>query len=128
MKNTTTISRTDRAKLLWSLLERHTSELAARKGDLRALATESLEAVEDLESTILRESRGLGAAIASISSRTVQLIESALRRLERGTYGRCSDCDADIAWARLRALPFAEACRDCQERRDQATGAFPILV
>ncbi len=124
----TTISRTDRARLLGGLLERHQAELAARKGDLRALATESLEAIEDVESTILRESRGLGAAIASLSSRTVQLIESALSRLERGTYGRCSDCNGEIAWARLRAVPFAEACRDCQERRDQASGAFQVLV
>ena len=121
-------SRTDRARLLWRLLERHAAELTVRKSDLRALTADGLEAVEDLESTILRESRGLGAAVASISSRTVQLIESALRRLESGTYGHCSDCDGVIAWARLRALPFAEACRDCQERRDQASGAFPILV
>jgi RNA polymerase-binding transcription factor DksA len=118
----------ERTRLLRQLLERYTLELSARKQDLRGLSAESADAVEDSESSMVRESRGLGAAMASISSRTVQLIESSLRRLQAGTYGRCSDCGEPIATARLRALPFADACRECQERRDQATGAFPILV
>ena len=127
MQNTDTL-RGERARLLRQLLERHALELAARKHDLRGLTAESADAAEDSESSMVRESRGLGAAIASISSRTVQLIETSLRRLQAGTYGRCSDCERPIATARLRALPFADACRDCQERRDQASGAFPILV
>jgi DnaK suppressor protein len=77
---------------------------------------------------MLRQSSGLGAAMASLSSRTVQLIETSLRRLQTGTYGRCTDCEEPIATARLRALPFADACRDCQERRDQASGTYPFLV
>ena len=118
----------ERARLLRQLLERHASELSARKQGLRGLSAESVDVVEDAESSMVRESRGLGAAIASISSRTVQLIESSLRRLQEGTYGQCSDCAGPIATARLRALPFADACRDCQERRDETQGAFPILV
>jgi DnaK suppressor protein len=127
MPNTITLQG-ERARLLRQLLERHASELVARKQNLRSLSAESVDVVEDSESSMVRESRGLGAAIASISSRTVQLIESSLRRLQAGTYGRCSDCHLPIATARLRAVPFADACRECQERRDQARGAFPILV
>jgi len=119
--------RGERARLLQQLLKRHATELAARKHDLRR-PLDGVDAVEDLESIMMRESRGLGAAVASIQSRTVQLIETSLRRLESGTYGRCSDCNRPIGWPRLNALPFADACRDCQERRDQADGAFPILV
>jgi RNA polymerase-binding transcription factor len=118
----------ERNRLLRQLLEHHTAELSSRKQNLRVLATESADIGEDSEASIVRESRGLGAAIASISSRTVQLIEDSLRRLQAGTYGRCSDCDSEIASARLRALPFADACRECQERRDQARGAFLVLV
>ena len=118
----------ERARLLRRMLERHAAELVARKHELRELCLEGAEAVEDLESSVLRECRGLGAAVASISSRTVQLIESALRRLQAGTYGRCSDCARRIPWARLHALPFADTCRDCQERRDHRGGAFPILA
>lgn len=115
------------ARLLRQLLERHATELAARKHDLRG-PDKSVDVVEDLESSMMRESRGLGAAMASIQSRTVQLIEDSLQRLESGKYGRCCDCNSPIAWARLNALPFADTCRDCQERRDQTRGAMPILV
>ncbi len=114
----------ERARLLRQLLGRYASELSARKQDLRGLAADSVDAVEDAESRMVRETRGLGAAVASISSRTVQMIEAALRKLEEGTYGRCSDCRQPIGAARLRALPFADACRECQERRDQASGTW----
>jgi DnaK suppressor protein len=110
------------------LLERHAIELSARKHGLRSLSMESADVVEDTESSMVREARGLGAALVAISSRTVQRLETSLKRLRAGTYGRCSDCDRPIGTARLRALPFADACRDCQERRDQARGVFPMLV
>ena len=119
--------RSERARLLKLLLEQHATQLAACRIDLRRSA-DGVEAVEDLESSLNRESHGLGAAMASIQSRTVQLIETSLRRLESGSYGRCSECNGPIAWVRLQALPFADTCRDCQERRDQASGAFPVLV
>jgi RNA polymerase-binding transcription factor DksA len=117
-----------RARLLSRLLERHKIELSARKQDLRSLSVVGAVVVEGAESSMVREAHGLGAAMAAISSRTVQRLETSLKRLRAGTYGRCSDCDCPIGTARLRALPFADACRDCQERRDQARGMFPILV
>jgi RNA polymerase-binding transcription factor DksA len=58
----------------------------------------------------------------------VQSIEDALRRVKAGTYGRCDDCGADIPIQRMRALPFAQTCVQCQERRDEARGAFGTLV
>ena len=115
-------------QLLRQLLEQHGAELLARKHDLRSRAEDGADAVEDAESSMVRESRGLGAAMASISSRTVQLIESALRRIESGTYGRCSECSGAIAPLRLRAVPFADACRGCQERRDLDDQAYPIVA
>jgi DnaK suppressor protein len=122
------VQRGDRGRLLRQLLRKYATELSARKHDLRGFSAEGIDPAEDSESSMVRESRGLGAAMASLSSRTVQLIEASLRRLQAGTYGRCVECEEPIASARLRALPFADACRDCQERRDQASGAYPILV
>jgi RNA polymerase-binding transcription factor DksA len=40
-------------------------------------------------------------------------LRAALERLEDGTYGRCVDCDAPIALARLEALPEITTCIDC---------------
>ena len=49
---------------------------------------------------------------------TLGRIDEALRRLEAGTYGTCAECGTDIASPRLKALPFALKCRDCQEREE----------
>jgi DnaK suppressor protein len=47
-------------------------------------------------------------------------VDAALRRLEEGTYGDCFECGEEIAEARLRALPFAVRCKDCEEARETA--------
>ena len=62
--------------------------------------------------TLLHE---LDVALADRQSRQVVQIEAALERLERGEYGLCRDCEALIALARLKALPFAQRCRPCQD-------------
>lgn len=50
--------------------------------------------------------------------KTLVKIDEALRKLREGTYGTCEDCGDEIAPERLRILPFAIYCRDCQERRE----------
>jgi len=42
-------------------------------------------------------------------------IEDALGRLESETFGLCERCQQPIALARLRAVPAARRCMDCQE-------------
>jgi hypothetical protein len=42
-------------------------------------------------------------------------IDDALKRMDFGTYGSCANCNTEIAKARLRALPWAKYCIDCQE-------------
>jgi RNA polymerase-binding protein DksA len=41
-------------------------------------------------------------------------VDAALRRLDQGTYGRCTNCGNPIAEERLKAIPWAEHCIDCQ--------------
>ena len=44
-------------------------------------------------------------------------VEAALSKLEAGQYGQCEDCGRPIPVARLRALPWARRCIDCESRR-----------
>jgi DnaK suppressor protein len=59
-------------------------------------------------------------ALIQMKSETLQRINEALRRLEEGKYGFCYECGEEIAEPRLRALPFAVRCKDCEEAREQA--------
>ena len=42
-------------------------------------------------------------------------IEDALRRMDAGSYGRCSNCGGAINPKRLEAVPWTRFCIDCQE-------------
>lgn len=43
-------------------------------------------------------------------------IQQALRRLDRGTFGICQECNQPISPKRLDAVPWATFCVPCQER------------
>ena len=46
-------------------------------------------------------------------------IEAALKRMDAGTYGQCTDCGVTIPPARLNAYPTAKRCIDCQTVAEQ---------
>lgn len=53
---------------------------------------------------------------------TLDQIEAALRKIDKGTYGVCESCQKPIAKARLEALPFARYCMPCQTGAETAPG------
>ncbi|CCF83095.1 TraR/DksA family transcriptional regulator [Nitrolancea hollandica] len=46
-------------------------------------------------------------------------IDTALERINRGTYGRCAECGQPIDPARLAALPTASRCLACEARYER---------
>ena len=58
--------------------------------------------------------------LIQMKAETVKRIDTALRRLDEGTYGDCFECGNEIAGVRLRALPFALRCKDCEEMHEVA--------
>jgi RNA polymerase-binding transcription factor DksA len=49
---------------------------------------------------------------------SLEEVERALTKFEKGTYGLCEACGARIDRARLEALPQAQYCIDCQARHE----------
>jgi DnaK suppressor protein len=45
-------------------------------------------------------------------------IETAIRRIEDGSYGRCEECGRKIPKARLEALPYAAQCVRCASEEE----------
>jgi DnaK suppressor protein len=78
---------------------------------------EVLDAVESSEADIQED---IEFALIQMKSETLNKISDALVRLEHGNYGYCFDCAEEIAEKRLRALPFAVRCKDCEEAREVA--------
>lgn len=47
-------------------------------------------------------------------------IEKAISRIESGIYGQCEVCEKSIPMARLKAIPWATKCINCQSRFEGA--------
>jgi DnaK suppressor protein len=99
-------------------------ELARLQGTLRAVVEENrtsetptlTDMAAHAAETLHTEMR-----VTLMGRRTQQVvqIQDALDRLAAGEYGHCQDCDEFIGTARLRALPFAQRCRDCQSETER---------
>ena len=74
-----------------------------------------LDAAETSEADIQDD---IEFALIQMKSETLNKIEEALHRLEDGTFGYCFECGEEISERRLRALPFAVRCKDCEEARE----------
>jgi DnaK suppressor protein len=50
---------------------------------------------------------------------TLACVESALERIEEGTYGTCEECGVRIPKKRLDAIPYATMCVRCAEQHER---------
>ena len=50
----------------------------------------------------------------------LQDIEEALERIRDDRFGLCEECDREIVIERLRAIPYAPLCVECQRREEEA--------
>ena len=50
---------------------------------------------------------------------TLDLIETALERIEDGVYGQCEQCGVKIPKARLNAIPYTTFCVKCASQLEQ---------
>ena len=57
-------------------------------------------------------------ALLQMKAETLHKITEALTRLDEGTFGYCYECGTEISSRRLRALPFAVRCTDCESIRE----------
>jgi DnaK suppressor protein len=61
--------------------------------------------------------RELDYTLADNEEQLLEDIDSALARIEDGTYGICTNCGKQIGEERLEALPWASLCIDCARAR-----------
>jgi len=96
------------------------NDVQGRMRDVRADGSKDREVFDQGESSEVDIQEDIEFALIQMKSETLTKINEALRRLDDGTYGNCFECGEEIAEARLRALPFAVRCKDCEEARETA--------
>jgi DnaK suppressor protein len=62
--------------------------------------------------------------------RLLDQVNDALAKIDKGTYGLCEECGSKIDRARLKALPYATSCIQCQKQRERSArnqkGSLPF--
>lgn len=128
----TTAVKSSRYTELKNMLEDRRRELMnAVQGkirDARSEGTKEREVLDQGESSEVDIQEDIEFALIQMKAETLNKIDAALRRLEEGTYGDCFECGEEIAEARLRALPFAVRCKDCEEARETAEQRERIIA
>ena len=63
--------------------------------------------------------RELSTNMASAEQEILYQIDDALKRLDEGAFGLCSECQQSITMSRLKAVPYASMCISCQRTKEQ---------
>ena len=100
--------------------------LETRESLLRTVAAsdEEMAALEapgpgdSLDHASSRSIATLMSRLAGQEKRELDEVAAALLRLGAGAYGTCLSCREPIALARLRAVPAARYCVNCQESKE----------
>ncbi|MBM3778268.1 MAG: TraR/DksA family transcriptional regulator [Acidimicrobiia bacterium] len=121
---TTTPADSSRYADLKKMLEGRRRDLLREvQGKMRSVRTDTgrerdiLDQGESSEADIQED---IELALIQMKAETLGRVNEALRRLDEGHYGNCFECGDEISEARLRALPFAVRCKDCEEARETA--------
>ncbi len=86
------------------------------RGETRQLVDTALD---DGDWSIVDLSEDVSLRKLSAHRETLVKIDESLRKLDEGTYGTCESCGEEISEQRLKVMPFAIYCKDCQERIEQ---------
>ncbi len=117
---------TERYSELQHILEDRRRELSAQlQQKMRTVRAENSAdpaqgVIDAEESAVSNIQEDIEIALLQMKSETLKRVNEALARLEQGTYGNCYECGDEISQPRLRALPFAVRCKDCEEEREAA--------
>lgn len=128
MRRTRQVMDRERHAALREMLESRRREIQEKLRSLRESLPAEMNDVRDVEEQSVDDFvQDVDFALMQMKSETLARIDEAIRRIEQGTYGVCAECAALISAARLKALPFATLCRNCQEHaeRESASGRAP---
>ena len=105
-------------KLVREILESQVKEAAPTRGLSDSIRIQQL--ADPIDMTQEAAERDVAVQILDRGSTLVRRLRSAIDRIEDGSYGICLYCEEEIAPKRLKAIPWAELCIDCQERADDS--------
>jgi DnaK suppressor protein len=103
--------------------------LSQKRDDLAAIVQRKKEEeVEDIgvgdEADIATHSveKEMLFELTDSEKQTLDMVEAALRKMEKGFYGVCESCQKGIPRMRLQVMPWARYCISCQSEQEVPAG------
>ena len=111
-------------KLLLSLREKLVGNVDSMQGE--ALKRSRQDASGDLSNVPIHMAdvgtdnyeRELMIELIENGEESLRNIDTALEKIEEGTFGICESCEKKINKERLKALPYASLCIDCKREEE----------
>jgi len=64
-------------------------------------------------------SRQVLLSLGEADRKQLRLVDDALENIEKGEYGTCVDCEDDIPYSRLEAVPYVKRCVTCKTKYEE---------
>ena len=119
MGKTKTLSKDQVNKFKGFLLKRRAQLSSNLKSGLEEIVSKEGHHLADLEDIDDVQDNDAVFEVVNNTSATLEQIEKALEKIEKGTYGECEDCNERIPLERLQALPFATQCIECKRKAEE---------
>lgn len=85
-------------------------------GDTRQLVD---TAIDDGDWAVVDISEEISLRMLTNHRKRLREIDDALRKIDQGSYGICEECSEEISEKRLKIMPAANLCIDCQENKEK---------
>lgn len=111
------VSRVSRRDALEAMLLQMRDQELARLEELARTETrhDALALPDDLDNARSQEDLDVHISLIDLAESRLRAAMDALARLEQGEFGICPECGDEISFERLRAVPMAARCIDCQQ-------------
>src|SRR5262249_42591777 len=119
-----TASEVQKYRDILSQKQEELSEIVHRKKEEQEFQQEEPEIGDEADIATRSVEKELLFDITDSEKQNLDGIEAALRKIEKGAFGRCESCQKTIPRLRLDVMPWARYCIQCQARNETPAGSF----
>ncbi len=101
------------------------SQIVHRKKEEQEFQQEEPEIGDEADIATRSVEKELLFDITDTEKQTLDGVEAAIRKIEKGVFGRCESCQKTIPRLRLEVMPWARYCISCQARNETPSYATP---
>ena len=93
-------------------------QLVARKKEEEFVNNEESEIGDEADIATRAVEKEILFELTDSEKQTLDKVEAALRKIEKGVYARCESCQRPVGRLRLSVMPWARYCIQCQSQQE----------